>query len=57
MALRYKDAGNRQIPGKKQWAIFYHCGGIPQCSSLYHERVCCFCLEIMRHRPFCDRFV
>jgi len=31
MALRYKDAGNRQILGKKQWAIFYHCGGIPQC--------------------------
>ena len=31
MALRYKDAGNRQILGKKRWAIFYHCGGIPQC--------------------------
>ncbi|EGK58778.1 hypothetical protein HMPREF9086_3271 [Enterobacter hormaechei ATCC 49162] len=56
MALRYIDAGNRQILGRKQWAIFYHCGPIPQCRSLYPVRDCCFCLEIMRHSPFCDRF-
>jgi hypothetical protein len=57
MALRYKDAGNRQILGEKQWAIFYHCEAIPQCCSLNRARVYGFCLEIMRHRPFRDRFV
>jgi hypothetical protein len=30
---------------------------IPQCCSLYRDRVCDFCLEIMRHCPFRDRFV
>ncbi|EFC56106.1 hypothetical protein ENTCAN_07110 [Enterobacter cancerogenus ATCC 35316] len=57
MALRYKGAGIRRIPGKKQWAIFYHCRAIPQCRSLHQVRVYCFCLEFKLHSPFCDRFV
>jgi hypothetical protein len=53
MALRYKDAGNRQIrENDGQYSITV------DSSMLFpSDRVCDFCLEIMRHCPFRDRFV
>jgi hypothetical protein len=46
---------NRQMPGNKEWATFYHCVLIPQCRYLYLSAIHIFWWQINHQWVFPDR--